>query len=63
MTLKDRGSWGVIIYNEVFYFSFEYKIKSLLMKIYLKMFCDWGEALQEIYEIENVDFEDIMEED
>ena len=27
------------------------------------MFCDWGEALEEIYEIENVDFEDIMEED
>ena len=37
-------------------------MKSLLMKIYLKMFCDWGEALEEIYEIENVDFEDIIEE-
>ena len=37
-------------------------MKSLLMKIYLEMFCDWGEALEEIYEIENVDFEDIIEE-
>ena len=27
------------------------------------MFWVWGEALEEIYEIENVDSEDIMEED
>ena len=27
------------------------------------MIWDWGEALEDIYEIENVDSEDIMEED
>ena len=44
-------------------FQTEYEMKSLFMKICLKMFWDLGEALEEIYEIENVDSEDIMEED